>query len=37
MIIGTQQRAQNLRVGLVVVGVMVALFVFSVAYISLFR
>ena len=37
MIIGTQQRAQNLRVGLMVAGAMVALFVFSVVYISLFH
>lgn len=37
MIIGTRQRAQNLRVGLIVAATMVALFVFSIVYISFFH
>jgi len=37
MIVGTEQRSQNVRVGLMVAAAMVGLFVFSVVYISLFH
>jgi hypothetical protein len=35
MIIGTRQRAQNLRIGFIVLSTMIGLFVFSVLYISM--